>query len=78
MNPLMILQMFFGKEQAEVLWTKWQSMTPEQQQQELSRVNNMSNEEKEKYLKQKGTSLSSLNGMIKKNNDNNNIRKFRY
>lgn len=60
MNPMMILEMMFGKEKAGAMWQQWQSMSPEQKQAEINKVNSMSPEEKNKYLQEKGTNMSSL------------------
>lgn len=62
MNPMMILEMMFGKEKANVMWQQWEAMTPEQKQEELGRVRNMSDQEKDSYLRQRGSSLTALKG----------------
>ena len=76
MNPMFILQAMFGNEKAQEMMNKWQSMTPQQRQEELNKVNNMSDKEKDDYLKQKGSSLSALKGNNPQQNNGGN--RFNY
>lgn len=60
MNPMMILQMMFGNKAQEMM-NRWNSMSPEQKQAELSKVSGMTNEQKMQYLQGMGLDTNILN-----------------
>lgn len=60
MNPMMILQMMFGNKAQEMM-NKWNSMSPEQKQAELSKVNGMTREQQMQYLQNMGLDTNVLN-----------------
>lgn len=71
MNPMMLLNMVFGNKAQEMM-NKWNSMSPEQKQAELSKVSNMTNEQKMQYLKSMGFDTNLLNGLGQQQNIPNN------
>ena len=73
MNPMIIMQKLFGTKAQEML-NKWQSMTPEQKQQEMMKVQNMTKEQINQYLQQFGFDINSL----QQNQSTNTDRKFNY
>lgn len=73
MNPMIIMQKLFGAKAQEML-NKWQSMTPEQKQQEMMKVQNMTREQMNQYLQQFGFDINSL----QQNQNTNTDRKFNY
>lgn len=73
MNPMIIMQKLFGTKAQEML-NKWQSMTPEQKQQEMMKVQNMTKEQINQYLQQFGFDINSL----QQNQNTNTDRKFNY
>lgn len=73
MNPMIIMQKLFGTKAQEML-NKWQSMTPEQKQQEMMKVQNMTREQMNQYLQQFGFDINSL----QQNQNTNTDRKFNY
>lgn len=78
MNPQMFMQMVFGNQFNEMM-NKWNALSPEQKQAELSKVSSMSNEQRMQYLKNMGIDTSMLQQM--QNNtqaQQNNTTKFNY
>lgn len=71
MNPMMLLNMVFGNKAQEMM-NRWNSMSPEQKQAELSKVSNMTNEQKMQYLKSMGFDTNLLNGLGQQNTPNSN------
>lgn len=72
MNPMMILQMMFG-DKAQEMMNKWNSMSPEQKQAELSKVSGLSREQQMQYLRGMG-----LDTNILQQANTQNDRKFNY
>lgn len=72
MNPMMILQMMFG-DKAQEMMNKWNSMSPEQKQAELSKVSGLSREQQMQYLRGMG-----LDTNILQQANSQNDRKFNY
>jgi hypothetical protein len=83
MNPMMILQMMFGNKAQEMM-NKWNSMSPEQKQAELSKVSGMSREQQMQYLQNMGLDTSVFNQMKQnttmtpQNNQGGNTSRFNY
>lgn len=77
MNPMMLMQMVFGN-QAQQIMNRWNSMSPEQKQQELSKVSGMTREQQMNYLKSMGVDLNLFNGMNQQSQPQQNERKFNY
>lgn len=77
MNPMMLLNMVFGNKAQEMM-NRWNSMSPEQKQAELSKVSNMTNEQKMQYLKSMGFDTNLLNGVGQQNTPNNQGGRFSY
>lgn len=77
MNPMMLMQMVFGN-QAQQIMNRWNSMSPEQKQQELSKVSGMTKEQQMNYLKSMGVDLNLFNGMNQQSQPQQNERKFNY
>lgn len=83
MNPMMILQMMFGNKAQEMM-NKWNSMSPEQKQAELSKVSGMSREQQMQYLQNMGLDTSVFNQMKQnttttpQNNQDGNTSRFNY
>lgn len=80
MNPMMLLNMVFGNKAQEMM-NRWNSMSPEQKQAELSKVSNMTNEQKMQYLKSMGFDTNLLNGLGQQQNtpnSNNQGGRFSY
>lgn len=80
MNPQMIMEMLFGKEKTIQILNKWQSMSPEQKQQELQKIQGISKEQMKQYLTNLGIDtkfLDNLNSNTQNNIQNSN-RKFSY
>lgn len=71
MNPMMLLNMVFGNKAQEMM-NRWNSMSPEQKQAELSKVSNMTNEQKMQYLKSMGFDTNLLNRIGQQQNTPNN------
>lgn len=79
MNPQMIMEMLFGREQTTKILNKWQSMSPEQKQQELQKVQGISKEQMKQYLSNLGIDTKLFDNIIQQNNGIQNIeRKFNY
>lgn len=82
MNPMMIsmLENYLGKDRANALLQQWNSMTPQQQQAEMSKVSSMSREEQTQYLSQKGIDVNSLMNNVNSqpNSGNNGGGRFNY
>ncbi|MGL6185555.1 MAG: hypothetical protein ACRC1T_09285 [Clostridium chrysemydis] len=82
MNPMMIsmLENYLGKDRANVLLQQWNSMTPQQQQAEMSKVSSMSREEQTQYLSQKGIDVNALMNNVNSqpNSGNNGGGRFNY
>lgn len=72
MNPMMILQMMFG-DKAQEMMNKWNSMSPEQKQAELSKVSGLSREQQMQYLRGMGLDTNLLQQA-----NTQNDRKFNY
>lgn len=83
MNPMMLMQMVFGN-QAQQIMNRWNSMSPEQKQQELSKVSGMSKEQQMNYLKSMGVNMDIFNGMSQNQGNSTpqqvqtQVRKFNY
>lgn len=83
MNPMMILQMMFGNKAQEMM-NKWNAMSPEQKQAELSKVSGMSKEQQMQYLQGMGLDTNILNQMKQnttttpQNNQGGNTGRFNY
>lgn len=83
MNPMMLMQMVFGN-QAQQIMNRWNSMSPEQKQQELSKVSGMTKEQQMNYLKGMGVDMNLFNGMGQNQGNStpqqvqNQGRKFNY
>lgn len=60
MNPMMILNMMFGNKAQEMM-NRWNAMSPEQKQAELSKVSGMSREQQMQYLQGMGLDTNVLN-----------------
>ncbi len=81
MNPQMIMEMLFGKEQTKQILDKWQSMSPEQKQQELQKVQGIPKEQMKQYLYNLGIDTNFLDKLTSNNTQNvmqNSDRKFNY
>lgn len=86
MNPMMILNMMFGNKAQEMM-NRWNSMTLEQKQAELSKVSGMTDEQRMQYLQNMGLDTSVLN-QAKQNkntdatphqsNQNGGVSRFNY
>lgn len=77
MNPQMFMQMIFGNQFNEMM-NKWNALSPEQKQAELSKVSGMSNEQRMQYLKGMGIDTSMLQQMQNNTQAQNNTTKFNY
>lgn len=77
MNPMMLLNMVFGNKAQEMM-NRWNSMSPEQKQAELSKVSNMTNEQKMQYLKSMGFDTNLLNGLGQQQNTPNSNQGGRF
>lgn len=77
MNPQMFMQMIFGNQFNEMM-NKWNALSPEQKQAELSKVSGMSNEQRMQYLKNMGIDTSMLQQMQNNTQAQNNTTKFNY
>lgn len=75
MNPMMILQMVFGNKAQEML-NKWNAMSPEQKQAELSKVSGMTREQQMQYLQGMGLDTNILNQVQPQTQTSD--RKFNY
>lgn len=81
MNPQMIMEMLFGKEQTMQIINKWQAMSSEQKQQELQKVQGIPKEKIKQYLSNLGIDTRFLDNIVNTQNNNmlpNNERKFNY
>lgn len=76
MNPMMILQMMFGNKAQEMM-NKWNSMSPEQKQAELSKVSGMTREQQIQYLQGMGLDTKVLE-QFQQQPQQNSGRKFNY
>lgn len=76
MNPQMIMEMLFGKEKTVQILNKWQSMSPEQKQQELQKIQGIPKEQMQQYLTNLGIDTKFLDNL--NNNAQNSNRKFNY
>lgn len=76
MNPMMIsmLEAYLGKDKVSSMLQQWNSMTPQQQQAEISKVSKMSKDEQIQYLNQRGIDTNALIG----NSKNSNNGRFNY
>lgn len=77
MNPMMILQMMFGNKAQEMM-NKWNSMSPEQKQAELSKVSGMTREQQIQYLQGMGLDTKVLEQFSQQTPQQNIGRKFNY
>lgn len=75
MNPQMIMEMLFGKEQTIQILTKWQSMSSEQKQRELQKVQGIPKDKIKQYLSSLGIDTKFLDNI---GNTQSNERKFNY
>lgn len=81
MNPMMIsmLESYLGKDKVNAMLQQWNSMTPQQQQAEISKVSSMSREEQTQYLNQKGIDINALmNNKSNQSNYGNSGGRFNY
>lgn len=82
MNPMMIsmLESYLGKDKVNSMLQQWNSMTPQQQQAEMSKVSSMSRDEQMQYLSQKGIDVNTLMNKIggQTNSTNVNGGRFNY
>lgn len=82
MNPMMIsmLEAYLGKDKVNSMLQQWNSMTPQQQQAEMSKVSSMSRDEQMQYLNQKGIDVNTLMNKIggQTNTTNGNGGRFNY
>lgn len=82
MNPMMIsmLEAYLGKDKVNSMLQQWNSMTPQQQQAEMSKVSSMSRDEQMQYLSQKGIDVNTLMSKIggQTNSTNGNGGRFNY
>lgn len=82
MNPMMIsmLETYLGKDKVNSMLQQWNSMTPQQQQIEMSKVSKMSRDEQMQYLSQKGIDVNALMNNInnQSNSENNGGGRFNY
>lgn len=81
MNPQMIMEMLFGKEQTIQILNRWQSMSSEQKQQELQKVQGIPKEKLKQYLSNLGIDTNFLENLNINNSQNimqNSDRKFNY
>lgn len=82
MNPMMILNMMFGNKAQEMM-NRWNAMSPEQKQAELSKVSGMSREQQMQYLQGMGLDTNVLNQIQQGQNNTtpqnqNNGGRFNY
>lgn len=82
MNPMMIsmLEAYLGKDKVSSMLQQWNSMTPQQQQAEITKVSQMSRDEQMQYLNQRGIDVNSIMNMTKgqQNTTNTNGGRFNY
>lgn len=81
MNPQMIMEMLFGKEQTIQILNRWQSMSSEQKQQELQKVRGIPKEKLKQYLSNLGIDTNFLENLNINNSQNimqKPNRKFNY
>lgn len=82
MNPMMILNMMFGNKAQEMM-NRWNAMSPEQKQAELSKVSGMTKEQQMQYLQGLGLDINLLKqfnqqDMIPQSKDNQGGSRFNY
>lgn len=77
MNPQVIMEMLFGKEQTAQILNKWQSMSPEQRQQELQKVQGIPKDKLKQYLSSLGIDTKIFDN-VNQNNLPSTERKFNY